>query len=118
MGYSARYERSNVLKTQNIDQGDGTSVEYLQYFNDEYYSLLDNIRSFNPYQNVRRLPITTIAQNELGTTTLWWLIVVYNGYLNALNIDIGNILSIPQRQDVDSIFSSLPKSNKGTTVEI
>ena len=62
-------------------------------------------------------PITTISHKFYGNTTLYWLILTYNGYLFADDIPYGTDLKIP---DISSIAKHIrpgqPKKNRTGTV--
>lgn len=55
-------------------------------------------------------PLTTSVHSATGTTTVWWLIVMYNGYLHPDEIPDGTVLKIP---NLASIRDALAKSKQG-----
>lgn len=46
--------------------------------------------------------ITTISFTAYGTTTWWWAIMMYNGFIHPLEIEPGTIIKIPARVDLES----------------
>lgn len=68
-------------------------------------SIFENITSVSTH-DYQRDPITTISYNYYGTTSGWWIILAYNGYMHQDEIPAGASLDIP---DLDTIKSNLIK---------
>lgn len=59
-----------------------------------------------------------IAEKYLGTSRLWWAILMYNGLLDPIaDISIGTRLAIPSRSSLVTVLESSNRSNI-STVEI
>lgn len=55
-----------------------------------------------------------IAEKYLGSASLWWAILMYNGLLDPIeDISIGRRLSIPSRSSLITILESGNRSNIG-----
>ena len=63
-------------------------------------------------------PITTIAYQLYGHTSLWWVLLLINGYAHPDEIQRGAILLVPSAQDIQKIMQVDSKSRKGQIVEV
>lgn len=43
-----------------------------------------------------------------GTTSLWWLILTYNGILKPSKLTVGTLVKYPSLQDIEALRLSLP----------
>ena len=82
--------------------------------------LLSILNGKIPYQEVvfTNQPITNIADKYYNTTTPWWLILMFNGYLHAHDIPDGARLKIPSLQFIQSKLDANKNSNRGKIVTI
>jgi hypothetical protein len=77
-------------------------------FKSEWYDPLDLRVSSSIFEGLTTLeeydydgmPITTISFRYTGTTSLWWVIVQYNGFLHPDEIPNGFKLKIPDLSDI------------------
>jgi hypothetical protein len=118
MTNNVHYERHNLMNSVEVSKDDASTESYLDYFSPKYYTLLDNIGNSVPYGNNAPIKITTLSQKQYQTSSLWWIISSYNGYLNPLGIGTGNILDMPVKSDIDEIFKDVPVNKQGTSVTI
>lgn len=55
-----------------------------------------------------------IAEKYLGSSSLWWTLLMYNGLLDPIeDISIGRRLSIPSRSSLITLLESGNRSNIG-----
>lgn len=58
--------------------------------------------------------IENIAFKFYYTTSIWWLIMEYNGFTHPLELEEGQVLRMPAKSDIDRIMSdNLPKNRRG-----
>lgn len=62
-------------------------------------------------------PFTTLINTLYGNTSVWWLVLYYNGYISPLDIPHGAILRIPNRDQLSSFLGD-NRSVFGTTVTL
>lgn len=62
-------------------------------------------------------PITTISTQIYGTTSLWWVLLLINGYAHPEEIQRGAVLLVPNISDITKIISVEAVSRRGTIVE-
>ncbi len=78
---------------------------------------VDIMKYLNSYTNYTwtGIKITTLSYQYYQTTTLWWLILMYNGLSHPLELTPGMLLKIPLPSQVTSYFS-LNTAKTGTQI--
>lgn len=61
-------------------------------------------------------PITTVAFQAYGTTSLWWVLMYVNGHVHPHEIPRGSVLYIPAMADLAPIIETTTPSRRGTIV--
>ncbi len=46
--------------------------------------------------------ITTLSFQKYGTTSFWWAIMIYNGFIHPLEIEPGIIIKLPDRAALEA----------------
>ena len=83
--------------------------------------ILNIIAGEIPYDifSYRSESITTISYQYYSTTTLWWLIVMFNGFLHPHEIPSGYKLKIPKLSYImNKVKKSTSDSIKGQVIQI
>lgn len=82
--------------------------------------LLKLLKGKIPYKkiNYTNTPITGLAYDEYLSTTPWWLILMFNGYLHAQDIPDGAALKIPSMQFLSAALDTNKQSGKGKIVTV
>lgn len=95
------------------DPGD-IPAQMLDFFDPVFTDLMNNIS--NPYvfevDGAISLPI--VSYRFYGTTSLWWLIAMYNGLLYPTDVEAGNVLYIPKIENVEYILEARKRLNQKT----
>lgn len=73
--------------------------------------------SYDVY-SYRSEPLTTISYKYYNTTTLWWVIMMFNGFLHPHDIPSGTQLRIPSLAALQPAFTAPVSSIKGRVVTI
>lgn len=63
-------------------------------------------------------PLTTISYQLYGTTSLWWILLLINGYAHPDEIQRGAVLLVPNAVDIQKVIQVDAKSRKGQIVEV
>lgn len=101
------------------DADDPNTTNYLDIFNPSYaINICKAIKSYVPYPFDGTLTIENISYRMYGTTSLWWIIIMYNGLTHPLEIQPGTVLFIPSISDINQILTILPKNQIGQIVQI
>ena len=101
--WNPKYERAKVMKTVKIDGVD----YYLNIFDTRIMDLMRNITQFRQHPYDSSIPLTTVSHRYYGTTTLDWVIIMYNGYIHEFEIPDGTIMRIPSLSNVGRVFADV-----------
>lgn len=74
-----------------------------------------------PYREIiyaKKKPLTTISMEVYMTSSLWWLILMMNGYLHPHDIPDGATLKIPSLTFIQKRMTVVQQTNKGKIVRI
>jgi hypothetical protein len=106
-----KYFRYNLLGTTTVE-----GVEYLDVLATRLDYILEQVTRSITHVVVDGVPLTTVSNNYYGTTSLWWLIMEYNGLSHVLDLEGGQELKIP---DLNNVNFDLPEKDiTGQTVVI
>jgi nucleoid-associated protein YgaU len=83
-----------------------------------YTELVNFISQTQQYMVVGDEQITTIAYRFYGTTSLWWVILLYNGINHPLDIEGGTLLLIPSKQEVLGFLNTQRKVTGAKVITI
>lgn len=111
--YNPKYERAKVMRTVEFND----NVFYLDIFDPKLVELMRNIKRYKPYQYDITIPLTTVSYKSYMTTTLDWVILMYNGFCHEFEIEDGTVLKVPALSSIGSVFAEATNpSNVGTVV--
>lgn len=115
--YSKSYDSANYMRVHNVAELDAllTSVKQVSLLDMLDQNLIDLIYSLRTGQTVmiaQGTNLTTLAYKHYGTTTLWWVILLYNGLFHPMQLQAGMSINIPLKVDIDRYISSLVFENK------
>lgn len=113
--YNPEYERRAFMGTVASEKyGEGPWVDPLDP------RLLQLLQGRIPYKkiNYTNRPITGIANDEYLSTTPWWLILMFNGYLHAQEIPDGAPLKIPSMEFISNALYKNKQSERGKIVRV
>jgi hypothetical protein len=117
--YDSRYNLINIAPIYELEIGDDKIIFSVDVLDHKLTRLINSIQDYFPYIYDGQEHITTISYKAYNTTTLYWLIVMYNGIMHPLEIEPGLILKIPKMTEVSRFFQEASaKRNKGRIVEI
>lgn len=95
-----QYYRRNFMETVTIN-----GVTYLNVLSSTLELLINSITQYTSIPYDGHSHITTISYQNYGTTTLWWLILKYNGYQNWWLIPNGAMLKIPSLPQIQNFLN-------------
>lgn len=113
--YDPEYERRQFMGTVASDNyGEADWIDPLDP------KLLRLLRGIIPYEEVifTNKPITGYSHDSYYNTTLWWLILMFNGYLHAGDIPDGTRLKIPSLPYIRSKLDVSENTGRGKIVTI
>lgn len=113
--YDPEYERREFMGTVSSDRfGEADWIDPLDP------RLLKLLTGTIPYEEVAYTgqPITGLSAKSYFTTTPWWLILMFNGYIHAHEIPDGKRIKIPSLQFIRNKLDVNPNLGRGKIVTI
>lgn len=92
-----------------IENPNGDIFNHLDFLDHKLTTLLNNITAWTPYTYDGIEKISAIAYKFYNTTTLWWVIMMYNGYIHPLEITPGVVIKIPDINTVNDYLREVKK---------
>jgi hypothetical protein len=78
------------------------SIQYRRdYLGADIVRTIKRIKDFTPYTFQGHEPLTTIAWDNYGTTTMMAVIMIYNGILHPLEMIPGSIIKLPNISELE-----------------
>lgn len=101
------YFRANIYGTEAVlDPTTGTTNNLMDFMKYNYTSSIVQTSSTGTIVWTGAVPITTIAYNTYGNTTVYWLILAFNGFTSVDDIPIGTLLELPSLSLINSLISN------------
>lgn len=116
-----RYLYSNFLPIVEVDteETNPNLQSSFDIFDPDLTSLLDSLTAAQlyRYQGFEHMP--TLVRRLYNTTTLWWLVMKYNGFYHEWEIPAGGLMYFPVLQQIDTGISAMQASgNRGIVVSL
>lgn len=107
---SPKYLRSNFMAivrdtSHPSDDSESHKIEMTDLFDNRRLSLMRSITQSKPVIYRGDVPLTTLVYLEYGNTSLYWLVMEYNGIVHPLEIQPGTVIEMPSLVDVDRFRS-------------
>lgn len=103
-----------VVEADQTHPDPANQLEWLDPLDDRFHRALDRTTSLRPHVYYNE-PITTISHQYYGTTSAWFLILAFNGYLHPDEISTGQEIEIP---DLGEFMKHYRNATSQKTVEI
>lgn len=104
----------NFMKTEYID-----GVPVLDWLDSRLHDMVADIKVSNPYVYNGAEHLPNICYKTYGTTSLWRLVLQYNGFINPIDIIPGSIIMLPTNSEINRVvykFSRNTNANTNQTV--
>ncbi len=112
--YNPQYALSNILGVVTIK-----GIDYLDMLDPRIIKFINSVKNFQITVYDSSVPLTTLAYQIYGTTTLYWTILVFNGYFHELEIPVGAVLKLPNLNDFKDIFiPQVAAQRRGQTITV
>src|SRR4051812_1597412 len=99
--FDPRFTLENIFPAYEIEFIDG-SIQYRRdYLGADIVRTIKRIKDFTPYTFQGHEPLTTIAWDNYGTTTMMAVIMIYNGILHPLEMIPGSIIKLPNISELE-----------------
>lgn len=107
--YAAKYNIVRFIPIIEIEYDNGYVEHIPDTLNWNITKLLNNITEFEPVIFDGSIPLTTIVYRYYGTTTLTWLVEMYNGIVQPLEIVSGSTINMPSITEIDNMILKLER---------
>ena len=108
--YNARASIKEFQSVVPIENENGTVEQRVDMLDPKMLRAIRQIESHSYERYDGTTHITTYAKNAYGTTTWWWAIMMYNGFIHPLEIEPGSIIKIPARVALENAIESVRRS--------
>lgn len=93
--YNAQYARGNLISFVTVN-----GVKQINIFDPRILKAVLQIQSYQTYTYSDGDKIVNISYQAYATTSLWWVILMYNGLIHPYEIPIGYLLKIPDMSEL------------------
>jgi hypothetical protein len=104
-----QYLRSNFITFETITINN-QPVSVPDILNPNYLQVINSMTTGGSTTYLQGQQPTTIAFNATDTTSTWWMVQLYNGYINAYDMTPGDILLLPNVASAVNSQSNSPVS--------
>ena len=94
-----KYWQSNLLSIRSTSVGN-----FPDFLSDRLNDLIESITSYEPYTVRGGDRLTNISFQFYNTTSLYYIILHFNGLLFWSDVQAGDIIQIPDRSQIDRFF--------------
>lgn len=105
--YDKRWATNNILRTYQLEYDDGTLEERIDYADWRLSSMLKRITRFRSIKYNGATKFTTLMNNEYGTTTIYRLVLMFNGFMHPYEIEDGATIKLPYSADLEELINNL-----------
>lgn len=104
--YDKRWSSNELMRSYELEYEDGAIEERIDYSDWRFTSMLKRLRSSTPYTYNGFEKFTTIVYRYYGNTTIYRIVLAFNGYMHPYEIDRGAVIRMP---DVTELNAELEK---------
>jgi hypothetical protein len=97
---------------------DGGGPTYLDMLDPQIETFIRSLLSTTSIVDDLALPITTLTYRLYGNTSLWWLLLMFNGIIHPLERSAGTLRLFDKNAASVLVSQANSPSLRGTTVEI
>jgi len=102
-----KYSITNFIPVVEIQNPDGSVDVLPDYLNWSLTSLIKLLTDWKPVEYDGSIPFVTLVYYTYLTTSLDWLVLIYNGFMSALEIPPGSTICMPNQQQIDNYLQKL-----------
>jgi len=86
--------------------------DFLDVLDGRLISRIREIRSWTPYQYEHGANLPNLSYRFYGKTTAYWIIAIYNGIVDPLSIQEGQVLKIPAFSEITRALADAQKRKR------
>ena len=114
---SAKHSINNFMPVIEVEYSDGKIELRLDMLDRKLTQMLDIMTVWTPVVYDGTEHITTICFRAYGNTTLWWVVMMYNGFTHPLEIEPGTVIKMPSLSQITDYLLAV-KRKIGKVVQI
>lgn len=112
--YDKNWSSNNLMRSYQLEYADGSLEDRIDYSDWQLSSLVKRLKGFTPYPYNGIEKFTTIVNKFYGTTTVYRIVLMFNGFMHVYEIEKGTIIKMPYASDLSRLLEDLNKK-KNTT---
>ena len=123
--YNAKYDFSQFLAQYDVTRAadrlfnPGVVQQELDFLDQRIVELMYALPTESLYVAKQYESLTTIVYRHYGTTTPWWIVLMYNGLETSMQLQPGMQLKLPSLASINAVIGALRKpSGVGQVVTI
>jgi hypothetical protein len=113
--YDKRWASNTLMRSYELEYEDGTIEERIDYSDWRFTSLLKRIRTSTPYPYNGFEKFTTLVYKAYGNTTIYRLILMYNGFMHPYEIKAGTQINLPDPEELNILLRKMSTKKENTT---
>lgn len=107
--YNKRYSSNSFMRSYEIEYENGDTEYRIDYSDYRLRRLINSIKSYKLVTYNGEEKFTTFVWRYYGTTTVYRIIMIYNGFMHPYEIVPGQAVKMPLPADLERIIDSLDK---------
>lgn len=114
-GAASKYYRSSLMTSIQVwDRSSGSYISYRSALDYYFTGLMMAITKAKPIRYAGE-DFSYLSYTYYGNTSEWWIIAMYNGVVNPLQVKTGKVINIPDSTQVAKYFSAISSSTSSTS---
>jgi hypothetical protein len=115
--FSSQYDITRFLPYVEIQYSNGYVETIPDLLSWDFNKIINYCTTFSEVVFYGNVPLTTVVNRVYGTTSLLWLVVMYNGIIHPMEIPPGTIIRMPDIAQINAYLNNV-QSNNGKVVVI
>lgn len=104
--YDPRWSTNNILRSYQLEYPDGSLEDRIDYSDWRLTSMLKRIKNYIP-SKYKGEKFTTLVYNAYGTTTIYRIVLMFNGFMHPYEIEIGETIKYPYPSELNNLITNL-----------
>ncbi len=114
---NVKYSINNFMPVIEVEYADGNIELRLDMLDRRLTRMLSIITEWRPVLFDGTEHITTLCYRVYGNTTIWWVVMMYNGFVHPLEIEPGTVIKMPSLPQINEYLLAV-KRKIGKVVQI
>lgn len=111
--YNEKYARSRFQAIAMLN-----GIPEIDYFSSRFQEAILRVKTATPYMFSQGDKVVNISHRAYGTTSLWWVIMLYNGFVHPYDVSAGDTLRIPDLYEITRAIAEVNVPRIGEVIEL